>query len=329
MKALVLEGVNQNLEFKSVNTPTIDQNETLVKIKSASFNRRDYWIRKGLYAGLKFPIILGSDGAGIVESSDNKNLIGKEVIINPSVNWGINEKVQSKDFKILGLPEDGTFAEYTKISSNNIVEKPIHLTFEQASALPLAGLTAYRALFSRANLLNGEKVLITGVGGGVALFAMQFALAHGAKVFVTSGSEEKIEKAIKLGASAGISYKETDWHKKFVREHGNFDVIVDSACGEDFSRLVDLAEVGGRIVFFGGTKGNITNISPQKVFWKQLSILGSTMGSDKDFTNMINFVNEHKIIPVVDSIYSLEDGNEALNLMENSSQFGKIVLSVS
>lgn len=329
MKALVLEGVNQNLEFKSVNTPTIDQNETLVKIKAASFNRRDYWIRKGLYAGLKFPIILGSDGSGIVESSDNKNLIGKEVIINPSVNWGINEKVQSKDFKILGLPEDGTFAEYTKISSNNIVEKPIHLTFEQASALPLAGLTAYRALFSRANLLNGEKVLITGVGGGVALFAMQFALAHGAKVFVTSGSEEKIEKAIKLGASAGTSYRETDWHKKFVKEHGNFDVIVDSACGEDFSRLVDLAEVGGRIVFFGGTKGNITNISPQKVFWKQLSILGSTMGSDKDFTNMINFVNEHKIIPVVDSIYSLEDGNEALNLMENSSQFGKIVLSVS
>lgn len=329
MKALVLEGVNQNLEFKSVNTPEINENETLVKIKSASFNRRDYWIRKGLYAGLKFPIILGSDGSGIVESSDNKDLIGKDVIINPSVNWGTNENVQSKDFKILGLPEDGTFAEYTKISSNNIVEKPNHLTFEQASALPLAGLTAYRALFSRANLLNGEKVLITGVGGGVALFSMQFALAHGAKVFVTSGSEEKIQKAINLGASAGISYKENDWHKKFVKEHGNFDVIVDSACGEDFSKLVDLSEIGGRIVFFGGTKGNITNISPQKVFWKQLSILGSTMGSDKDFTDMINFVNEHKIIPVVDSIYSLEDGNEALNLMEDSSQFGKIVLSVS
>lgn len=329
MKALVLEGVNQNLEFKSVNTPTINENETLVKIKSASFNRRDYWIRKGLYAGLKFPIILGSDGSGIVESSNNKDLIGKDVIINSSVNWGTNEKVQSKDFKILGLPEDGTFSEYTKISSNNVVKMPSHLTFEQASALPLAGLTAYRALFSRANLLSGEKVLITGVGGGVALFAMQFALAHGAKVFVTSGSEDKIQKAINLGASAGISYKETDWHKKFAKEHGNFDVIVDSACGEDFSRLVDLSDIGGRIVFFGGTKGNITNISPQKVFWKQLSILGSTMGSDKDFTDMINFVNQHKIVPVVDSIYSLEDGNEALNLMEDSSQFGKIVLSVS
>ncbi|MFN4151260.1 MAG: alcohol dehydrogenase catalytic domain-containing protein, partial [Candidatus Sericytochromatia bacterium] len=110
MKALVLEGVNQNLELKSVDTPTINENEILVKIKSASFNRRDYWIRKGLYAGLKFPIILGSDGSGVVESSDNKYLIGKEVIINPSVNWGVNEKVQSKDFKILGLPEDGTFA---------------------------------------------------------------------------------------------------------------------------------------------------------------------------------------------------------------------------
>lgn len=329
MKALVLEGINQDLKLQEVSDLEINENETLVKIKAASFNRRDYWIKKGLYAGLKFPIILGSDGSGVVEKSSNSNLLGKEIIINPSIHWGNNKKVQQKSYKILGLPDDGTFAEYTKISTNNIIEKPSHLTFEQASALPLAGLTAYRSLFSRANLLKGEKVLVTGVGGGVALFAMQFALSYGAKVYVTSGSEEKIQKAIQLGATAGISYKESDWHKKFIKDHGNFDVIIDSACGDDFSKLIDLAESGGRIVFFGGTNGNITNISPQKVFWKQLSILGSTMGSDKDFSDMVKFVNEHKIVPIVDSIYSLEDGNEALNLMEKSSQFGKIVLSIS
>lgn len=327
MKAVVLEDKNLPFKIKDIEKPKINDDEVLVKIKSASFNHRDIWIQKGMYAGLNYPSILGSDGSGVIEEIGTdvaKSLLNKEVIINPNINWGNSEKVQNNDFKILGMPTNGTFAEYVKVKADKITEKPKHLTFEEASSLPLAGLTAYRALFTRANVQKGEKVLITGIGGGVALFAFQFALAYECEVHVTSGSDEKIKKAISLGAKSGVNYNNESWDKEFST---TFDVIIDSACGEGFSKLIDLCSPGARIAFFGGTRGNISKLNPQKIFWKQISILGSTMGSDNEFTKMIDFVNQNKIKPIIDSSFNYTDAQQASEKMANSKQFGKIILN--
>jgi len=331
MKAIVLHGVKKPLVLQEVPVPQLDNREALVRIKAAAFNRRDWWIQQGQYAGLKFPIILGSDGAGIVEAvgaNADSTWIGKEVIVNPSIEWGAHEAFQQKTSSILGLPQDGTFAEYVRVPVENLHEKPHHLSVAEAAALPLGGLTAYRALFSRANLLAGEKVLIVGIGGGVASFALQWALHADAEVYVTSGSSVKIEQAIALGASGGALYTDEKWVSQLQTDAGGFDVIIDSALGEGFAHHLDLANPGGRIVFFGGTAGNIPPLNARKIFWKQLSILGSTMGSPRDFEYMLRFVNDHHIKPIVDSVYPLEDAEAAIRNMDDSSQFGKIILSV-
>ncbi|PPL00978.1 zinc-binding dehydrogenase [Parapedobacter indicus] len=331
MKAIVLHGEKEPLVLQDVPAPQLGNREALIRVKAAAFNRRDWWIQQGQYAGLKFPIILGSDGAGIVEAvgagADNA-WIGKAVIINPSIEWGAHEGFQQKTSSILGLPQDGTFAEYVRVPVENLHEKPRHLSFEEAAALPLGGLTAYRSLFSRANLVAGEKVLIVGIGGGVASFALQWALHVDAEVYVTSGSPIKIEQAIALGAKGGVLYTDENWSQQLREDAGGFDVIVDSALGDGFAHHLDLANPGGRIVFFGGTAGNIPPLNARKIFWKQLSILGSTMGSPRDFSHMLRFVNDHRIKPMVDSVYPLEDAEAAIRNMDNSSQFGKIVLSL-
>ncbi len=330
MKAVILEGVNQPLTIKEVSIPEVKENQALIKLKASAFNHRDWWIQKGLYAGLKFPVILGSDGAGVVVEVSNpkhNHWINKEVIINPSLEWGDNERVQSARYRILGMPEDGTFAEYVVVPIQNIVEKPKYLSFEEAAALPLAGLTAYRALFTRGMATAYDNVLITGVGGGVALFAFQMAVAIGAKVWVTSGKQEKIQKAISMGAQNGVNYKETDWAKNLKKlSYGGFDLIIDSAAGESFKELVEIAKPGGRIVFYGGTNGNIPELLPAKIFWKQLDIKGSTMGSDKEFHQLIDFFTKHKIKPVISEIYSLNNAEKAIRTMDEPNQFGKIVM---
>lgn len=250
------------------------------------------------------------------------------MILNPSHDWGTNEAVQGNRYKILGLPEDGTMQEYISIDAKYVHPKPDHLTFEQAAALPLAGLTAYRALFSRANTQRGERVLVTGAGGGVAVFGLQFAIAAGAEVWVTSGSQEKIQRVMDLGASGGVNYKDEGWSKTLRALAGDMNVILDGAGGAGFGELVKVAAAGGRIVLYGGTAGNWTNISPQMVFWKQLSIMGSTMGSDQDFGKMVQFVADHDIIPVVDSVFPAKDAQKAMDKMAEGKQFGKIVVKM-
>jgi zinc-binding alcohol dehydrogenase/oxidoreductase len=329
MKAIVLEGPDKPLTFKEVDKPTLGPGEVLVKIKAAALNRRDYWITIGKYAGIKYPSILGSDGAGIVVESGSASgdeWLNKEVIINPSNNWGEHPEFQSKEFTILGLPDNGTFAEYVKTKVEYLHPKPAHLTWEQAAAIPLAGLTAYRALFTKGKVKKGDKVLVVGVGGGTGTFALQWALAAGCQVFVTSGSGEKIEAAKQLGAAAGVSYKAQDWAEQLHQLAGGFDVIIDSALGDDFTKVVDLCNPGARMVFFGSTAGDLPSLNPRKIFWKQLQLLGTTMGTTEDFNNMLALLNEHKIVPVVDEVFPLADAEKAVRKMEKSSQFGKIVL---
>ncbi len=330
MKASILKGINQALVFEETSSPVPEADEVVVKVKAAALNHRDVWIQKGQYAGLSFPIILGSDGSGIVSSAGSEghqHLVGKEVIINPSLNWGENLRVQAKDYIILGLPKNGCLAEEVSIPARLVHEKPSHLSFEQAAALPLAGLTAYRAAMVRAAIKPGETVLVTGVGGGVALFCVQYAVAQGCRVFVTSGSNEKIEKAISMGAIGGVNYKNDDWHKALVKISGGFDATIDSACGDNFAKLADMAKPGGRIAFYGATLGAFNSGVPAKIFWKQLDILGSTMGNDEEFKAMLEFVNKHKIVPVVDEVFPLENAEAAMRKMDEGKQFGKIVIT--
>ena len=331
MRAVVLEAVN-SLAVREVPAPRPAAGEVIVRLRAAALNHRDVWIKQGKYAGLKFPIIPGSDGAGVVTdlgAGVPSDLAGKETIIHPGSGWGNNPRAQSPEFTILGLPKDGTLAESVSVPASNIYPKPAHLDWPQAAALPLAGVTAYRALFSRAHLQSGEKVLITGIGGGVALFALQFAVARGAKVWVTSGSPEKIARAQGLGAAGGANYRDGDWAQQLESKADRFDVVVDSAGGPGFAQLVDLVAPGGRIVFYGATNGNPPEMPQRKIFWRQLSLLGTTMGSPEDFEGMLTLVNTHRLIPVVSAVFPLEQAANGFALMEQGGQFGKLVLTMT
>lgn len=320
MKALVLEEKNVTPRLMDAVDPKVSQGQVLVDLKAASLNHRDAWILKGQYPGIKLPLILGSDGVGLLD--------GKEVVIQPGVDWGNDERCQGKNYQILGLPQNGTFAERVAVKHQQVFSKPGHLIMEEAAALPLAGLTAYRVLFVRCKAQPGEKLLVTGAGGGVALFCIQFALKVGLEVYVTSGSVDKIVKAKKLGIAGAANYKLENWPDNLKKQAGGFDIIIDGAGGADFGQLIKLCNPGGRIGIYGGTNGAVPNFSPQPVFWKQLSILGSTMGSEHDFSKMLEFVNEHKIVPIVDSIFRLDEGEKAFERMRTGQQFGKIVLKI-
>jgi NADPH:quinone reductase-like Zn-dependent oxidoreductase len=209
-----------------------------------------------------------------------------------------------------------------------VYPRPAHLTPQEAAALPLAGLTTYRAVFTRARVKPGEKVLITGIGAGTALLALQFALAAGAEVYVTSGSAAKIEKAKLLGAREGFNYKEEGWAKNAKEITGGFDVIIDSASGNGFSKLINVTAPGGRIVFFGGTDGPIGSLVPGYIFRKNLSILGTMMGSSQEFEDMLVYIEQHGIKPIIDTVFpSLDHAQEAFDYMAQGKQFGKIVLT--
>lgn len=317
------------LEIREVKKLKPIKDQVLVRLHNAALNHRDLWIQKEQ----SFPdgMVLGSDGSGVIEDvgeDADTMLIGMEVIINPSLNWGDNPIVQGNSFKILGVPDAGTFSDYVVVSKKQVFEKPEHLSFAEAAAVPLSALTAYRALFSKARLRAKEKVLITGIGGGAALWAFQFAVAYQARVYVTSGSNEKLIKAKELGAVGGFNYKDSEWTKQTLKESGGFDIVIDSAGGAQFSDLLELVVPGGRIAIFGRTAGDIPNLPTRLLYWKQISIHGTTMGTRDEFLSMIDFIESRNLKPIIDKIYPFEQINEAMKRMEQGDQFGKIVLSI-
>jgi NADPH:quinone reductase-like Zn-dependent oxidoreductase len=315
-KGLVLAEDLKSLQFKDFKVENEDGCKT-IQLLASSLNRRDVWITKGLYPNIQPNVILGSDGVGLCD--------GKKVLINPGLNWGNNENVQSYDFSVLGMPTHGTFATDVSVHSKYIYDLPTHLSIHEGAALPLAGVTAYRSIFSRCKLLLNETILITGGGGGVAMMAIQFAMASGAKVIVTSGSDEKLDKIRKLGLAATYNYKDEKWAKKLRSEHGGVDVIIDSAGGNTMDNLVSITNPGARIGFYGSGLGSWKIKTPGILFWRQVALLGSTMGSDLDFQNMIDFVSLHQIRPIVDEIIPLSDYNTGFDKMDAGNQFGKIV----
>ena len=330
MKGIVLQRNSPSkIQLLELPQPVCGPGEVLIRIKAAALNHRDEWCRKGLYPNLKDGVILGSDGAGIVVevgAGVDPSLIGEEVLINPAKNWGINEKAQSKEFAILGMPSHGTLAEFITVPADRIHPKPNQLSWEEAAALPLAGLTAYRALVVKGQVQAGDQVLVTGIGGGVAQFVAQFALALGAKVFVSSSAPEKISQAIAQGASAGFNYTDANWSTQALQQTGGIDLVIDGAVGDTLTHLMDVCNPGARLVFYGATRGNPGQLEARKLFWNQLQLIGTTMGSDANFLQMLQLVKKHQLKPILDQVFPLEQAVEAFDRMKEGRQFGKIVL---
>lgn len=335
MKAIVLEEIGgpDNLEVKEVDTPDPGPGEVRVRLKNSALNRRDYWITIGRYPRTNLPCIAGSDGVGTVDAVGDgvdDAIIGEEVVVYPAREWGDSEAVSGPNFRVLGMPDQGTFAEYICCPATDVCARPAHLSWEQAAAVPLAGLTAWRAVVTQAEVQAGQTVLVTGAGSGVSTFAIQWASSLGAEVYVTSGSEEKIEKARAIGAVGGINYRQEDYHKTLKKQAGGFNAIIDSAGGDDMNNLLSTLRPAGRFVFFGATLGiPSTGLEIPRLFFNQTRIQGTMMGSNAEFKAMLDFVSENKIEPVVDRVLPMDEAIAAHKLLESFGQMGKVVLQNS
>jgi len=331
MKAVRLHEIGgpQNLRIDEIGVPIPQPGEVLVKIRCAALNRRDVYITQGLYRRIELPATLGSDGSGVVAALGERvdgPAVGTPVVIDPMLDWGDDPRTWGHNASILGMPRPGTFAEYLSVPVQNVFAKPAALSEDDAAAIPLAGLTAYRATYTRAKLLPGETVLITGVGGGVQTFVLQFAKHIGARAVVTSSSDEKLARAKALGADEALNYRsDSQWYRT-ARALG-IDVAIDSAGGETFARALEAVKPGGRVVTYGGTSGDAT-IRPFSIFWNHLDVLGTSMGSPHDFRAMLQLF-ETGLRPAVDRTFELQDVVAAAQRLEGANQFGKILLHVS
>ncbi len=336
MKAIRLHelGGPETLVYEDAPDPEPGSGEVVVKVHAAALNRRDVFVTRGMYPGAKqeaLPITLGSDGSGEVvargEGAGGPDE-GTEVVINPALHWGDDPAVPGKEYRILGLPDEGTFAQFVKVPGDHVFPKPSHLSHEEAAAIPLGALTAYRALVTRGRVQQGETVVVPGIGSGVATFVVQMAASLGARVFVTSGSEEKIEKAKELGAEGGVNYNNEDWSKELKGMAGGVDLSVDHVGGEAFDALVSLAAPGGRIVTFGATAGPKVSVVMPRIFLKHLTVLGTAMGTPEEFGAMLDLYAEHGLRPLINETFPLEEATAAMGHMEEGAGIGKIVLDV-
>jgi zinc-binding alcohol dehydrogenase/oxidoreductase len=336
MKAMVLHelGGPDKLSYEDVPEPEPGPGETVVRLHAAALNRRDVFVTRGQYPGAKaeaLPVILGSDGSGEVvargDGADGPDE-GTEVVINPALYWGDDPRKPGKEYRILGLPDDGTFAQFAKVPAESVFPKPSHLSHDEAAALPLGALTAYRALVTRGEVREGESVVVPGIGSGVATFVVQMAAALGARVFVTSGSDEKIEKSKELGAEGGVNYNSEDWSKELKSMVGGVDLSVDHVGGEAFDALVSLAKPGSRIVTFGATAGPSPKVMTIRIALKNLDVLGTAMGTNEEFGAMLDLYAEHGLKPTINETFPLEEAAAAMKYMEEGTGTGKIVLDV-
>ncbi len=332
MKAVVLHetGGPDKLRIEEVPTPSPAPGQVRVALKASALNRRDFWITVGAYPRIQFPSIGGSDGAGVIDAVGadvDAALVGREVVIYPAREWGDDPRCGGPDFRVLGMPDQGTLAEYICVPVENVAAKPPHLSWVQAAAIPLAGLTAWRALVTHGEVQPGQKVLVTGIGGGVATFALLWARYRGAVVYVTSGSDEKLARARQFGATGGANYRAADWSRQIRQMSGGIDLVIDSAGGSGMNAALNTLNNGGRFVFFGATLGNPPEgLEMAKLFFRQIRIQGTTMGTPAEFNAMVDFVNRHRIEPVVDQVYKLEDAVDAYRRLEAGDQMGKLVL---
>jgi len=315
--------------------------EVLVRLRTASLNHLDLFVLRGMPGiPVELPHTGGADGAGTVAEVGEGVTgwgIGDDVVLNPGLWCGTcefcirGEESQCVRFGIIGEHVDGTFAEYVKVPASSLAPKPAHLSWPEAGAFGLTFLTAWRMLMTRARLMAGETVLIHGIGGGVALAALVIAKRAGAIVLVTSASDAKLARARELGADHTLNYTSCDVGREVRGLAGKrgVDVIVETVGAATWNASLRSASKGGRIVTCGATTGPNPSEEVRLIFWNQLSILGSTMGSRADWRAMVGALEEWQARPVVDSVLPLEGGREAYERMASGGQFGKIVLDVS
>lgn len=329
MKALVLHE-DKSLSLDEVSMPVPRKNEVLVKIKASALNHREIWISKGLYPGMKLPCILGGDGTGeitAVGEEVDEAMPGDEVIIYPAYDWGDDHEIPLKKFRVLGMPDPGTLAEYIAVPASNVISKPEYLSWEEAAAMPIAYLTAWRGLVFHGGITKSKKVLITGIGGGVAQAALSIAKAIGCETYVTSSSAEKIKRSCELGASAGVNYKDENWNDQLKEVSGGIDLVMDSSPPESLDQYFRFMKHGGKIVAYGSQATRNTTVNISKMFLRHISFIGTAMGSPEDFQDVLNFMCKHNIRPLIDSRYPFKKAIEAIASLEEGKQMGKIVIN--
>lgn len=329
MKAVLHEKVSgmDGLKYDEIDIAEPKEGKVRIKLKTAGLNHRDLFV-PSRHKAEDPALVPGSDGAGVVDAvgAGVTNVSeGDEVIINPSLGWKKNSDVPPEGFEIVGLPFHGTFAEYISVPAENAVDKPGFLSWEEAGVLALSAMTAYRALFTRGKVEEGMTVLIPGATGGAGTFLMQFAAAAGAKVYVTSRSEEKRSQALEFGADKAID-SETDWDEALAGE--KVDVVIESVGAATFNKSIDQLRRGGTLVAFGASAGDTVDFDLRKFFYGQYNLLGSTMASGEELDEMLAFIEKHEIRPVMDASYSLSDFQEAFDRLENAGMMGKIVFNI-
>ena len=332
-------GGADKLRYEETSDPVLrSSGEVVVSLKASSLNHIDLWNRKGLTGmNVEFPHILGADGAGVVEEVGGDVVHCKQgdaVCLYPPVGCGGCEFCRtSRDYmcvrlRVLGEGLKGSYAERVVIPGANCFPIPKGYGFEEAAAFPLVFITVWRMLVTNARLAPGEKVLILGIGGGVAMAALQIAKAMNAWVAVTSSSDEKLEKARELGADYGLNYRECDFTREIRNVTGKrgVDVVVDCVGGESWVKSLAALVKGGRLVTCGATTGGKPPTDIQRIFWNHLSIFGSTLGSREEFEQVLRFVETTGVRPVLDKSFPLSEAAAAQTRLETGQQFGKIVL---
>ncbi len=342
MKAIAITSYGDVDVLKEVelDEPRIGDEEVLVRVKAVALNHLDIWTRKGQVGHEhEFPHILGSDVSGVVEAVGKhvRNFkVGDKVVLAPAVSCNrcrmcaLGEDNLCKEYRILGEHIWGGYREYISMHERFVFRMPENLTFEEASAIPLASLTAYNALLRKGNLKPGETVLILSAGGGVGSFAVQIAKnILGAKVITTVGEEWKVEKAYELGADLVINWRKEDIYETVRNAFGRVDMVLDHTGSMHMEKFIKLVKWGGRIVIYGATSGYMANVDLRHVFYRQISIIGSTMGRRGDIYSILGFVEDVKLKPIVFKVFpfTLEGVKQAHKLMESGKFFGKIVLS--
>ncbi len=307
------------LRYEEAPDPVAGPDEVVVELRAAAVNRRDLLVRNPPGPAYQFdlPLIPGSDGAGMRRDT------GEEVVIYPGLGWGPREDAAGPDWRILGGPDDGTYAELVKVPAENVFPKPARFSWEEAAAFPLAALTAYRALFEIGGLVDDESVLVLGAGSGVSTMAVSLAAQAGCRVLVTSSSQEKIDRAKELGAEGGVLYTEDGW----AEAAGPVDVVLDSV-GSTWRESLKALRGGGRLVVLGGTGGPEVTLDVRAVYLNWQSIRGTTMGSQRDFAALMRMVDSGSWRPVIDSVRPLGEAEAAHERMKAGGHFGKLVLSV-
>lgn len=322
--AVVLDefGAASKLWFGQFPDPKTEPGWITVRLQASALNWHDVLVRQGKY-GSPLPHVLGADGAGV--RLDN----GEEVLILPSLWWGEDESAPGADWQILGDYQPGTYAELVRVPAECVLPKPSTLSWTEAAALPLVGLTTYRALFTRGRLQAGESLLVLGAGGGVATMAVGLASSVGASVSVTSSSESKIAQAQSLGASGGVLYTEDDWPtaaKELTPRGRGFDVVLDSVgLWQDSVRAL---RPGGRVVVLGASQCEEARLAVRPFYFGQYDLLGTTMGSPHDFAGLMTLYDTYAVPPpVIDTVFPLDQADAAHRHLEQGQGFGKIVLT--